>query len=196
MQTTEVSANYIKCIDHRFFPSSVMFLFYIASASCGPSAFLAADSEIRPNASRPPRRAGLRVGSAAPGARTAPRRAARPGSAWLGWSRLRRWRAPFPTRCDVDGKDAVLVARSRLSVPKGQQKLTPGSPLEVPLLTRQASICLVVSAPRGGQGFPLCVEMDTARRPPVLWSGLNLVSKTCPDRATNPTVAFVSRHFP
>lgn len=58
MQTTEVSANYIKCIDPGFFPNSVMFLFYIASASCGPSAFLAADSEIHPNASRPPRHTG------------------------------------------------------------------------------------------------------------------------------------------
>lgn len=72
MQTTEVSANYIKCIDHRFSPNSVMFLFYIAAASCGPSAFLAADSEIHPNAPRlPGGRAGLRVGSDGPSARIA-----------------------------------------------------------------------------------------------------------------------------
>lgn len=49
MQTTEVSANYIKCIDQRVFPESVMFLLYIECASCGPSAFLAADSEIHPH---------------------------------------------------------------------------------------------------------------------------------------------------
>lgn len=110
MQTTEVSANYIKCIDHRFSPNSVMFLFYIAAASCGPSAFLAADSEIHPNAPRlPGGRAGLRVGSDAPSARTAPCRGAQPGP-WLVWRRFRRWRAPFPTRCETDGKAAVLSA--------------------------------------------------------------------------------------
>lgn len=39
---------------------------------------------------------------------------------------------------------------------KGWQKLTPGSLLDVPVLTRQASICLVVSVPRREQGISLC----------------------------------------